>query len=109
MNKLIYLFNGGDGNTSQYELETTRNKMNDSTISMKFYKNDLGWTNKVRGKKCATLHDHGNGINVTIGDKTISLEYDELVELEMLLKFLNEDSSIPLFTHTVQKLKEIDE
>jgi hypothetical protein len=107
MTKLIYLFNAGDGNTTQYELETTRNTINDSTINMKFYKNDLGWTDKVRGKYCAKLHDHDNGINITIGEKNISLEYDELVELEMLLKFLNEDSGIPLFTHTVQKFKEV--
>jgi len=107
-NKLIYLFNSGDGNTSQYELETTRNKINDSTIKMKYYKNDFGWTDKARGKKCATLHDHGNGINITFGDKNISLEYDEIVEMEMLLKFLNEDSGIPLFKHSFQKLKEVE-
>lgn len=108
MNKLIYLFNSGDGNTSQYQLETIHDELNDSTIQMSLYKNDLGWSEKVRGRECARLHDHGNGIDITIGDKKISLEYDELIEVEILLKFLNEDSGIPLFKHTFQKLKEVE-
>ena len=106
MNKMVYVDNGGDGSKNLYEFETIRNDMNDGKVVMRFYENDVGWTDLVRGKNAATLKDNGDGVTIKFwgGDK-IKLDYSQLQELAMLLQYDNEDSGRHRFTSTITKLK----
>ena len=107
MNKLIYIVESGDGNSSMYKLETLKSNINDSRIKMSFYGDT--WSEHVRGKEIVKLKDHGNGVNISFKKGTkLKLDYDEIEELEALLKFYNEDSGCNQFISRTIKLKEIE-
>ncbi len=49
------------------------------------YSKEEGWSDKIKGKKIGTLKDDGNAVKIDIGNLKVDLEYDELVELYVLL------------------------
>ena len=107
MNKLIYIVDGGDGYSSVYKLETLKSNINDSRIKMSFYGDT--WSEHVRGKKIVELKDHGNGVHIKFKSGTkLKLDYDEVTELEAILKFYNEDSECNQFISKTTKFKEVE-
>lgn len=59
-------------------------------LNLYFSKKDIGWAQKVRGKTAASLEVTGNGVFVKFrNNKSINLDYEELYELEVLLKEYN--------------------
>ena len=107
---MIYIERSGDGNSSMYELDADIRGLDESTITLKFFEGDQGWTSLVRGKVAATMKDDGNGVTFKFRDKKkkIKLDYSELQEMLMLIKYNNEDSGKYGFDHTIQKLKPCD-
>ena len=109
-NKTIYLYNSGDGTVSSHELKVTKDELDDRRIKLKFDKNDQQWTELVRGKTAGTLKDHGNGITIKLRDKKkpIELDYSQMVDVQLLLKYYLEDSGLTSFKQTIRKLKEVE-
>ena len=75
---------------------------NDNKIELS-YSNSSYWSEYVQSKICATLKDDGNGIAIKVGDKKISLDYNELRELKCLLLFENDEHIEIRETNTIKK------
>lgn len=106
-NKMIYINKCGGDNSNMYELDANIISLDKSTITLKFFEGDEGWTSLVRGKVAATMKDDGNGVTFKFRDKKkkVRLDYSELQEMLMLIKYNNEDSGKYGFDHSITKLK----
>jgi hypothetical protein len=107
MTNLIYIEESDITDTSSmYEFVESGDE-----IIMKFYENDSQWAEHVRGKKAVTMKDTGDGVNIKFRNSKskIELDYSQLVELMMLLKFHNEDSDLQSrYTHSFTKLLKVE-
>lgn len=68
------------------------------------YSKEEGWSEKIKGKEIGTLEDDGNGVKIDIGNTKLQLDYDELVELYVLL-----DLKIKVDTEMTGEIKYLSE
>jgi len=61
----------------------------DDTISLRYSKSDI-WTEHTKGTDIGKLKDTGNNIKININGKKIKLDYDEFVELLILMNLKQE-------------------
>jgi len=112
--KRKYVIDHNDGETSSYEMEVTANQLNNHKIKMFFDKDSASWTDLVRGKICAELKDHGNGVKIKFPshhnkkDHKISVDYSEILELYLLLDFYFKGSDILNIVPNIKKYIEVD-
>ena len=107
----IYVNNCGDGDSCQmYEMSTN----NIDKVKMQYYKRSSYWSNNVRGKTTATLVDNSNNITINLKKNLpnkknlspITLDYDEVIELLLILRYYTEDSNITTFNNELMKFEE---
>jgi hypothetical protein len=83
MEKKIYLVFNVAGN-HEYTIKKRRTAKGEVTILFRSLSSD--WTEAVRGEKVLKMIDSGNG--VTFDREIQSLDYSELAELQILLRFI---------------------
>lgn len=105
-NHVLIEYDGGDDYKSMYELFADRTSL-DTVIKMIYSKKDKGWDDKVRGKQAASLKDHGNGVCIRMGKKTINLDYSQAAELLILLVYYYSNSEIESSIPKITKYKEL--
>lgn len=106
---MIIFCDPGDGNITLYHVQVTNNEVNNQQIKLSFHKDDVHWTEKVRGKTAVKLHDDGNGVKIKFQDRKnhIELDYSEVDEMYMLLSYYQQNSGFSKFIPTYKKFKEI--
>ena len=70
---------------SSYKIEKQK-LLIDRTVYTLFYSFNEPWSIKYRGKKAAILDDDGDGITIRFKNKSISLDYSEYQELQILIR-----------------------
>jgi len=69
-------------------------EISDNKIKLRYSDSDI-WTSHTKGTDIGVLKDTGNNIKVSIGEKKISLDYDEFVELAILIDLkMKKDSNL---------------
>ena len=92
---------------SLYDLATVEDK-----IIMSYSKYDSAWTPGFSGETAVTLKDTEEGVVISFNDmkKKIKLDYSQVLMLQMLLKYYNEDSPLQgRYTHSFAKLVSLKE
>lgn len=64
-------------------------KIDGDKIKLRYSKSAI-WNSNFRGVKIGSLKDTGNNIKIKINNKKIKLDYDEFVELLILMKLKEE-------------------
>ena len=67
---------------------------------------DNHWTKEFKGKEIADFCDTDNGIDITMGDKLIGLDYAQIQELHAIL-LMYQDSRKGLNTYEFKKYEEV--
>jgi len=70
------------------------------------YSHDAHWTKEFKGKEIADFCDTDNGIDITMGDKLIGLDYAQRQELHAIL-LMYQDSRKGLNTYEFKKYEEV--
>lgn len=103
---LIYQTDGGDGLIVNYKFKSVEEYVG-GVVNMYTYPSpnlNPEWTNKL----VMGLHDDGDKITVYIGDRAVELDYCQIDELRLLLKYYWEDSGITPNQHSEIKFQEVE-
>lgn len=104
-NHVLVEYGDTPGDSSIYEFFVSDRKVHETVIKMLYSDKDKGWTDKVRGKQAASLKDDGNGVRIRIDNKTINLNYSQMVEILLLLVYYYSDSEIEQSVANITKYK----
>ena len=105
-NKILFEYNGGDGERSVYEGRVTKNEFNDQRVELRFYKGDQSWCIPFRGATAAELKDNGSNVKIKLyNGQKIELDYSDLVDLMLLLVYYEENSGFSNFFSSYKKFK----
>lgn len=80
-----------DGITSSHEYDIVIEKVDNLTITSLVRSNDLTWNDSVKGEVVLKFIDDGDGISIRFPKKGNYFDYAQIVELHILLSFLNKN------------------
>ena len=113
MSDKVYYHVGNDG-PSIFEVETSKKKIEDLRLVLRWSEVDNSWTPPYRGKTAVRLEDNGNGAILTIHEtentkeRVLNLGYDEIYMLISILDYYRKNTHESL-NCTIRKTSEVTE
>ena len=88
--KQVYVSNNvGDPLEHDYDLEYIQDK------TLCLYSNNSEWTEHLHGQKAGSIKDVGHGVVIKIGEQKMTLDYEDMLVLKILL--LSEINDVDYF------------